>query len=302
MLNKFPKILLVISWTIFIFVILTKEISSDYSVFADIVKTFQLDKLIHFLLFGILAFLLLDCYEKKNHSFNFYAFEVFVLGAFYALFCEWVQKFIYTRTSDIFDLLAGILGIALFIYFGYRRIQKQKPKLLLHICCVGCGVYISQILKNDFRVSLYFYNPNIFPKEEYDRRLIEAEKIAKKFKLKLIVEKYDHDFWLEKVRGREADRERGERCLICYEERLRRTAQKAKELNFDFFSTTLTMSPHKDAKAISDLGRVMEKKFGIKFLDRDFKKQDGFKKSSELSRQLGLYRQNYCGCEFSRKA
>ena len=180
--------------------------------------------------------------------------------------------------------------------------MNNKPKLLLHICCVGCGVYVSKILQQDYEVRLFFYNPNIWPPEEYEKRLAEAKKIAEQFYLELIKGEYDHDKWLEAVRGHESDPEKGERCLICYKFRLEAAAAMAKKLNCDYLATTLTTSPHKNALAINQLGEQAAAKYGLKFLNQDFKKHDGFKKSSALSRDLGLYRQNYCGCEFSRRA
>ena len=179
--------------------------------------------------------------------------------------------------------------------------SEKKPKILLHICCVGCGVYVSQILKRDYEVILFFYNPNIHPEEEHDKRMAEAEKIARQFDLKLIVGPYEHDKWLEAVRGHESDPEKGERCLICYEFRLAAAADTAKKLNCEYLTTTLTTSPHKVASAINHIGEQAAIEHGLKFLCQDFKKQDGFKKSAALSRELGLYRQNYCGCEFSRR-
>lgn len=177
--------------------------------------------------------------------------------------------------------------------------MSNKSKLLLHICCVGCGVYASELLKQDYEVALFFYNPNIWPEEEYEKRLAEARKIAVKFKLELVVGEYDHGEWLEAVRGHEGDPERGERCLICYQFRLERAFRQAEKLNCGYLTTTLTTSPHKDAQAINKIGQELAAGFGIKFLANDFKKQDGFKKSSARSRELGLYRQNYCGCEYS---
>jgi predicted adenine nucleotide alpha hydrolase (AANH) superfamily ATPase len=182
------------------------------------------------------------------------------------------------------------------------NLAPGKSKLLLHICCAGCGVYVSQLLKQQYAVTLYFYNPNIFPKSEYNKRLAEVEEIAGKFKLDLIRGEYHHEVWLEKIRGHENDPERGERCLICYGDRLANTAKLAQKNKFDLFTTTLTVSPHKDALAISKIGNDLSLKYEVKFLDRDFKKQDGFKKSVELSKKLGLYRQNYCGCEYSYKS
>ena len=179
--------------------------------------------------------------------------------------------------------------------------KEKKPKLLLHICCIACGAHVGRMLEEEFAVCLYFYNPNIFPESEYRKRLAEVEMIARKLSLPLMTGDYDHALWLKSVRGHENDEEKGERCRICYEERLLGTVKMAQEKGFDLFSTTLTISPHKDAGLISRIGNDLSKKWDIGFLDRDFKKKDGFKKSVTLSRELGLYRQNYCGCEFSQR-
>ncbi|MCK5510421.1 epoxyqueuosine reductase QueH [Candidatus Parcubacteria bacterium] len=177
--------------------------------------------------------------------------------------------------------------------------RKSKPSILLHICCVGCGAYVSDFLKTNFEVVLYFFNPNIFPKEEYDVRLKETERIANKFSLKLIIGDYNHENWLNKIKGHEADSERGKRCRICYQHRLEVTACLAKEKNIKYFTSTLSVSPHKDANAIKTIGKKLEEKYNLKFLDNDFKKNNGFKKAVKFSKDLNLYRQNYCGCEFS---
>lgn len=180
--------------------------------------------------------------------------------------------------------------------------EKNKPKLLLHICCIGCGAYVSRVLtEENFDVVLFFYNPNIFPESEYVRRLETTKKIADKFDLEVIEGEYNHKRWLEKIRGFEKEKERGKRCRICYYDRLEKAAEYASKNNFDYFSSTLTISPHKDARLILAFGEELSGKLSIKFLARDFKKNDGFKKSVSLSKELNLYRQNYCGCEFSRR-
>jgi hypothetical protein len=183
-----------------------------------------------------------------------------------------------------------------------------KNKLLLHVCCIGCGAYVLELLKSEYDITLYFYNPNVEPRAEYDKRLQEAKKAAAQFGVKLIEEEYENEHWHELVRGHENDLEKGERCHICYRARLEKTARYASEHNFDFFTTTLTISPHKDAFAINKIGLELGEKYpqtsrgvGINFLARDFKKQDGFKKTCELSRELNLYRQEYCGCGYSLK-
>lgn len=178
-------------------------------------------------------------------------------------------------------------------------LDEKKGKLLLHICCAGCGAYVSQLLSRDYEVSLFYYNPNIYSKEEYIKRRKDVEKIASKFDLPLIFGEYDHANWLSLIKGHELDKERGTRCFICYEDRLRMAAIFAVENNFDKFTSTLTVSPHKVASKIIEIGNALAGEYGIAFLDQDFKKQDGFKKSVALSAELGLYRQNYCGCEFS---
>jgi len=176
-----------------------------------------------------------------------------------------------------------------------------KKKLLLHICCAGCGAYVSQVMKKEgFEVLLYFFNPNIFPKTEYDIRKKEVEDVAKKFALDFFMEEYDHESWMLLVKGMESEPEKGRRCVICYEDRLERTAKKAEMLNCQYFTSTLSVSPYKVVKEINRIGEKLSKKYSVEFLARDFKKQDGFKKASKLSRELNLYRQNYCGCEFSK--
>lgn len=193
--------------------------------------------------------------------------------------------------KNIAETIGAFLGAFVF---------HKKPKLLLHICCVGCGVHICETLKKDYDIILYFFNPNIFPEDEYKIRLEEAKKISKRYKLKLVEGRYSHDAWLDLIKGHEKDPERGGRCLLCYRYRLEGAVKFAQKLGIGFFATTLTLSPHKDAKAISEIGNELAKELNIIYLDKDFKKEDGFKKSCELSKKLGLYRQNYCGCEFSQ--
>src|SRR3989339_237763 len=153
----------------------------------------------------------------------------------------------------------------------------KKPELLLHVCCIGCGAHVGRTLNNEFDFHLYFYNPNIFPAAEYEKRLAETERVAGGFFLPLIVGEYDHAAWLEDVKGRENDPEKGGRCYICYRHRLLSAAKSAKERGYGFFSTTLTVSPHKDARAIDEIGLDLSRKWGVEFLNRDFKKGDGFK-------------------------
>ena len=174
-------------------------------------------------------------------------------------------------------------------------------KILLHSCCAPCSTHVIQELSKEYKVTLFYFNPNIFPAEEYQKRLAELKKYLKKIKVDLIEGKYDHDLWLEKVKGYENEPERGKRCQICYQIRLAETASKAKELGFDVFCSTLSISPHKDAEMINKIGLGLSKGYKIEYLESDWKKQEGFKKACDISREEGFYRQSYCGCEFSMK-
>ncbi|MCD4704907.1 epoxyqueuosine reductase QueH [bacterium] len=174
-------------------------------------------------------------------------------------------------------------------------------KVFLHSCCAPCSAYVIQELQKEYEVTLFYFNPNIFPKEEYQKRFQEAQKYLKKIKVDLIEGKYDHNLWLEQVKGYEQEPERGKRCYICYQMRLEKTAKKAKELGFDIFCSTLSISPHKDAEMINQIGLELAEKYNIKYLESDWKKQEGFKKACDISREEGFYRQSYCGCEFSMK-
>lgn len=175
----------------------------------------------------------------------------------------------------------------------------NKPKLLLHICCAPDSTAVFDRLKNDYDVYGFFYNPNIYPESEYDLRLNEAEKVSKLMGFPMFLSDYNPDAWNQAITGYESEPEGGKRCNICFEYRLNKTAKTAKENNFDFFSSTLTISPHKNSKFLIDLGKTFSKQYEINFLDDDFKKKDGFLKSLKLSKEYNLYRQNYCGCRYS---
>lgn len=175
-------------------------------------------------------------------------------------------------------------------------------KILLHDCCAPCGAQVINALKADgHEVAVYFYNPNIFPKEEYDLRLAEMKRYADKLGVPLIVGKYEHDDWLEFVRGLESEPEGGKRCEKCFQKRLVEVAQKAQEEGFDAFATTLTISPHKPAEVINKIGKELADFYGLKFIDTIWRKGEGYKKSCEISREEHFHRQNYCGCEFGAK-
>lgn len=293
---KLSKILLPIAWMGLIFIL--SDIPSNY--FPESTTDFQ-QIAVHIFLYFVLALLIIIAISScsaKARMINATLMAV-AISVLYGISDEYHQGFTAGRFISFADLFFDFFGACLSAVFYLIIYRKRKPKILLHICCAGCGVYIGKLLKKDYNVVLYFYNPSIHPISEYNTRLVEAKKIAKNFNLKLLAEEYDHNKWLNKIKGHEHDRERGERCFICYQDRIESTAQKAKEGKFDCFSTTLTVSPHKNAEQISSIGKKMSEKYNINFLDKDFKKKDGFKKSVELSKQLNLYRQNYCGCEFS---
>lgn len=178
---------------------------------------------------------------------------------------------------------------------------EDKLRLLLHICCGGCGAYVGRLLSQDYSVSLYFYNPNIDTAEEYFQRESEVKKVAANLGVELILEEYKHEDWLKKAKGLEDQPERGLRCEACFHDRLEKTAAKAKESAFSYFATTLTVSPHKDAARIISIGERLGQEFSLEFLAVDFKKKNGFLASLEMSKALSLKRQNYCGCEFSKR-
>jgi predicted adenine nucleotide alpha hydrolase (AANH) superfamily ATPase len=171
---------------------------------------------------------------------------------------------------------------------------EQKKRLLLHVCCAPCSTASIERLREKYDVTGFFSNSNIAPEPEYWRRLAEAERFAKEMAIPFVVDAYNHEDWLECIKGYEGEPEGGARCERCFAFSLSHAAAYAREHGFDFYTTTLSISPHKSSTTIFRVGREMGP-----FLDIDLKKQDGFHRSLELSREHDLYRQNYCGCEFS---
>ena len=182
---------------------------------------------------------------------------------------------------------------------------KGKEKILLHSCCAPCSSHVITFLTNYLDITILYYNPNISPKSEYEKRKKEQIKLINEIrtnhKLDIIDCDYDNDKYEELIKGYEECPERGERCTICFNLRLEETAKKAKELNYDYFGTTLTVSPYKNSQLINEIGLELEKKYKVKWLCSDFKKENGYKDSIELSKKYNLYRQNYCGCKYSKK-
>lgn len=172
--------------------------------------------------------------------------------------------------------------------------------VLVHACCATCSAYpIEKLRSMGYNPVLYFFNPNIFPPDEFDKRLNELIKYAEKKEVKLIVEKQDASDWYNCIAGLENEPERGKRCSRCFEYRLLYTALKAFQLEFEYFTTTLTVSPHKQSKVIFEIAKEIAKKYELNFLDIDFKKEDGFLKTMQIAKEENFYRQSYCGCEFS---
>ena len=176
-------------------------------------------------------------------------------------------------------------------------------RLFLHSCCAPCSSYVISYLSNYLDITVFYYNPNITEREEYLKRAAEQKRLISEMptshKVDFIEGEYDDKIFFDAVNGFEYCPEGGERCRICYRLRLEETARKASELGYDYFSTTLTISPLKNAQAINEIGKEFAEKHGVKWLPSDFKKNEGYKKSIELSKQYSLYRQDYCGCVFS---
>ena len=177
-----------------------------------------------------------------------------------------------------------------------------KPKLLLHSCCAPCSSYVITYLYDYFDITILYYNPNIYPYEEYKKRKDEQIRLISNFKgVKIIDCDYDNDIYNEIIKGLENEPERGSRCTKCFYLRLDKTGEIAKKNNFEYFGTTLTVSPYKNARLLNEIGEDISKKYDIKWLYSDFKKNDGYKKSIELSKKYNLYRQDYCGCIYSKR-
>ncbi len=176
----------------------------------------------------------------------------------------------------------------------------MNNKVLLHACCAVCSAYPIEKLKElEYEPVLYFFNPNIYPPEELKRRYEELKKYADKKNIELILEKHDIESWYNAIAGLENEPERGRRCHRCFEYRLLYTALKAFQLEYKYFTTTLTVSPHKQSKVIFDIAKQLADKYELTFLDIDFKKENGFLKTMQIAKTENFYRQNYCGCEFS---
>ena len=174
-----------------------------------------------------------------------------------------------------------------------------RPSILMHSCCGPCSTAVIERLTKYLDITVIYYNPNIEPKDEYEKRKYEQLKVVKRLGIKFLDCDYDNETFKEMARGLENDKEGGRRCHKCYLLRLEYVAKIACDLGFDYFSTTLSVSPYKNAEVLNKIGLNLERKYLVKYLVNDFKKRDGYKRSIELSREFDLYRQDYCGCLYS---
>ncbi|MBP3461338.1 MAG: epoxyqueuosine reductase QueH [Bacilli bacterium] len=182
---------------------------------------------------------------------------------------------------------------------------KEPKKLLLHSCCAPCSSYVLEYLAKYFKITIFYYNPNISLKEEFDKRLKEQIRLINEMetvnKIDIIEGLYENDKYEKLIKGLENEKEGGNRCFKCYRLRMEETAKLATKLNYDYFTTTLSISPYKNATKLNEIGEELEKEYDIKYLYADFKKKNGYKRSIELSKKYNLYRQNYCGCIYSKR-
>ena len=182
--------------------------------------------------------------------------------------------------------------------------EGKIPKLFLHSCCAPCSSYVLEYLSEYFEITVFYYNPNIYPPREYEERAREQKRFIEQFPARYPISyvegKYDTKRFYEMAKGLEHIPEGGERCFRCYELRMREAAMLAKEGGYDFFTTTLSISPLKNAQKLNEIGEALQSELGIRHLPSDFKKKGGYQRSTQLSKEYELYRQNYCGCVFSK--
>lgn len=183
--------------------------------------------------------------------------------------------------------------------------SEDRKRMLLHACCAPCSSHVLELLSEEFDITIYFYNPNITAESEYKKRVDELRRFIKEapFACNVILEDgpYEPEVFFEMAKGLENEPERGNRCYKCYELRMKKTAEYAKNKGYDIFTTTLSISPHKNAAWINEIGERLAKEFETGYLYSDFKKKNGYARSIELSKEYGLYRQNFCGCIFSER-
>ena len=261
------------------------------------------DKIAHFGVYFILAFLFarIVFYTPRNIAERYLFFTAIFFVSIYGASDEFHQSFVPGRTVDFFDWVADTIGAiggagSFWLIYKWRR-----PKMLLHVCCASCGIYAISQLKARYRLTLFWENSNIEPKAEYRKRLEDVRKISRIMRLPLIENRYETKAWKEYIKGLTREKEGGKRCVKCIDFRLGKTARKAKKLKFQHWATSLTVGPMKNAIIINNLGRQKAIKYGSMFYEADFKKNDGFKKSIYMSKIWAFYRQDYCGCKYSKR-
>jgi predicted adenine nucleotide alpha hydrolase (AANH) superfamily ATPase len=183
--------------------------------------------------------------------------------------------------------------------------EDRVPTLFLHSCCAPCSSYVLEYLSNYFKITVFYYNPNIYPDEEYLKRVREQREFIQRFPAKnpisFLEGEFDKERFYQMTGGMEEEPEGGKRCFCCYKLRLQEAAECARRLQMEYFTTTLSISPLKNAGKLNEIGLQLEREYGVKYLLSDFKKKDGYKRSIELSKEYGMYRQDYCGCIFSMR-
>ena len=183
--------------------------------------------------------------------------------------------------------------------------EGRVPTLLLHSCCAPCSSYVLEYLSQHFKITVFYYNPNIYPESEYTKRILEQQKLISemnfKYPVSFLTGTYDRERFYKMAEGLEMVKEGGSRCMKCYELRLRESAEKAVAGGYDYFTTTLSISPMKNAQKLNEIGEELCRETRVAWLPSDFKKKNGYKRSTELSKEYGMYRQDYCGCVFSMR-
>lgn len=299
-MRKRLYLFILICWLTGVFIVLWYP---SFPVSTAIKKITFYDKAAHIVFFGVATYLFLAIGIRwKKFRFFWIALLSFSIVTVINIFSEFVQGYIPGRTPEFLDFLAGIIGTVCAIPLAYMLHHSPKQKLLLHVCCAPCATAVREILDSGYRLEFYFFNPNIHPEKEYKKRLAEVKKLASTFGVKLHVGKYDYAGWKKAIAGYEDEPEGGSRCEFCFRYRLHGTAGKAAQKNLPLFTTTLSVSPHKNTARINTIGERIGHWRGIEFLTKDFKKNSGFQRSLILSKEFGFYRQKYCGCEYSVRA
>jgi epoxyqueuosine reductase len=261
------------------------------------------DKAAHLAFFGVMAYLFIAVGLTWDRlKFRHVAVFSFSVVTAINIIGEYVQGFIPGRDPSYLDFFTGLLGAILAIPIAYMLNHSPRKKILLHVCCAPCATAVTEILDAGYKLELFFFNPNIHPRSEYQKRLDEVKKLAAALGVKLRIGKYNHDDWLSAIKGHEESPEGGSRCELCFAHRLQEAADLSSRHNIPLYGTTLTISPHKNSYLVNKTGLTVSEATGQPFLAEDFKENNGWLRSLILSKKFGFYRQKYCGCEFSERA